>query len=202
MAKRTFIAIAFPAAVREQLQHQCARFQQYLQQHNAPNVLRWVAVEHLHLTLRFLGETTPDQLCRLAAGLDAVTTTHPPFSLTLGGLGGFPSPRQPRVLWLGVGGSLAQLNHLQGQVEVSVRNAGFVAEQRPFSAHVTLARARRNATKAQLNQIGMLLSGYCEIQDQPPSAPLELAVDEIVHMASELRSSGAIYTPIRRFAFA
>ena len=190
---RTFIAIEFSTAVHQQLQAIITDLQHNLQDHKIPACLRWVAAKNIHLTLRFLGETTPLQSQRLTSGLCAATSDHPPFALTIGGLGGFPNLRQPRVLWLSVGGDLPQLTALQTKVEAAVQVAGFAAEERPFSAHVTLARAQRNATKVQLRRVGELL------REQRTIPQIPVHIDSIVHMQSDLRAGGAVYRPLAQF---
>lgn len=190
---RTFIAIEFPAAAHEQLQTLSDQLRAYLHMQRVPDCLRWSALANLHLTLRFLGETTPAQTPRIATGLREVTADHTAFALTLGGVGGFPNLRQPRLVWLGVGGNLRQLNALQAAVEQATQLAGFAAETQPFSAHITLARVGRNATKAQRQTLGHQLGAYCATQQIP------LYVDAVVHMRSERQPTGAVYTPLARF---
>lgn len=190
---RTFIAVEFSPNVAQQLETTTLALQHYLREQNAPSCFRWVATPNIHLTLRFLGETTPDQVQRLATGLREVANAQPPFPLTIGDIGGFPNLRRPRVLWLGVGGDLPQLNALQAAVERTARMVGFPAEQRAFSAHLTLARAQRTASQLQLQVVGSYLSAVAA------TTHMRLRVVEIVHIRSELNVDGAVYTPFRQF---
>lgn len=190
---RTFIAIEFSHEVHHQLQTNGDHLRAYLRRQGAPACLRWSAVDNIHLTLRFLGETTAAQAQLIATELRAAAMQHAPFALTLGGVGGFPNIRQPRVLWLGVGGDLAQLHALQAAVEGTVQRAGFAAEERPFAAHITLARAQRTASKEELRATGSHLATY------KATTPIPVYVDAVVHMRSDLRPSGAVYTLLAHF---
>ncbi len=103
--------------------------------------VRWVRLDGLHLTLRFLGPTLED---RVAPARDAVAEAagdHAPISVTLGGAGTFPPGGRPRALWLGVREGGADLAALAATVDRSLVDRGWPAEARPFRAHLTLARA-------------------------------------------------------------
>lgn len=124
---RLFVALTLPADVRERLRGLMG---------GLPGA-RWVPVENLHLTLRFIGEVDEGA----AADLDAELARAPftPFTLTLEGVGVFGASRRPRSLWVGVAPSAA-LDILQGRVEAAAQRAGRPAETRKFMPHVTLAR--------------------------------------------------------------
>lgn len=191
---RTFIAIEFPVTIQQTLDQRSQALQSYLRAQNAPSCLRWATVTNAHLTLRFLGETTNAQVQAMATGLHTLAAAHLPFELTFGAVGGFPTLRQPRVLWLGIGGELTKLNTLQAAIEQQVQCVGFTAETRPFSPHITLARAKRDAERAQLHRIGQLVAAYRETVTAVP-----WPITTFVHMQSELRPTGSIYTPITHF---
>ena len=91
-----------------------------------------------HITLRFLGASTPEQLDRVLGGLDELP--HP-FSVHLGGVGAFPRLSKASVLWLGVGAP-PEMASLAARAEEAAMAAGFRPEERPFHAHVTLSRLR------------------------------------------------------------
>lgn len=195
---RTFIAIEFPSNIRQQLDETVRRLRGHLRAHQAPDSLRWAGLHNAHLTLRFLGDTTDAQVQTLAAALDAIARKQPPFELAIGCVGGFPNLRQPRVLWLGVGGDMAPLNALQSAVEKGAQRAGFSAETRPFSPHITLARAGRLASKSDLRLVGQLVQDYAAMAQQEPP---HFQINEVVHMKSDLQRGGAVHTPVGRFGF-
>ena len=101
----------------------------------------WTDPRRIHLTLRFLGHAEPEALRRLDAGLLEVARATRPVEARVGATGAFPGWSRPRVLWLGVesGGAVERL---AAAVESEARAAGFEAEGRPFSPHLTLGRVR------------------------------------------------------------
>jgi 2'-5' RNA ligase len=106
----------------------------------APGQPRWVSVGGLHLTLRFLGATPNERVPELAEALAAVARGVEPFRVELGGGGAFPSPDHPRVLWIGVAAGEPQLARLSERLNVELGGYGWPRDERPFNAHLTLAR--------------------------------------------------------------
>lgn len=102
---------------------------------------RPVPPENWHLTLRFLGSTDEIAYDTLLGALDQADLGER-FRLTYGGLGAFPRPPRATVLWVGVTTGEEQLGLLAATVEEACGAAGFVAEDRPFHAHLTLSRIR------------------------------------------------------------
>lgn len=108
---------------------------------NGGRDVRWVRLDGLHLTLRFLGPTLDD---RIGAVLDAVRTTGTgaqAFEITIGGAGTFPTDARPRALWLGLRSGGEDLAKLAASVDRALVGAGWPPEAKPFRAHLTLARA-------------------------------------------------------------
>ncbi len=102
--------------------------------------VRWVRLDGLHLTLRFLGPTLEDRIEHARAAVRVSAAAAVPFDLSIGGAGTFPAMR-PRVLWLGVNHGAERLAGLAAGVDRALVEAGWPAETRPFQAHLTLARA-------------------------------------------------------------
>ena len=93
---RTFIAIELDGKLRTGL----GRVQDILQAEVPPRSVRWVRPEGIHLTLKFLGNTTMAQVDQVQAALAQAAVRVQPFTFTVGGLGCFPNTRQPRVVWV------------------------------------------------------------------------------------------------------
>ena len=132
---RLFFAAELDADVADQIEDAIAPLRAL-----APD-LAWVRPAKRHFTLRFLGEVEPPALAQLTATLDAVAATHRPLAMELAGLGGFPSLRRARVLWLGVEHE-PRLELLHHDLELALETLGYELEGRPFRPHVTLARVR------------------------------------------------------------
>lgn len=131
---RTFIAIPIPEACRTMLD----RMQKNLRVFQAD--VRWVAIASIHLTLKFLGEADPAVVAALADSLHRASLFGHPFSLRLRGLGCFPNPRHPRVIWCGIDGEMEALSQLKKTVEDTCADFGFASEGRDFHPHLTLGR--------------------------------------------------------------
>lgn len=136
-----------------------------------PEWMRWEAREKYHVTLLFLGPQPDDRQAALREVLGAAAGGAS-FPLTLRGLGAFPSPARARVLWCGVDES-AGLAALQAKLANAARAQGFAVEDRPFHAHVTIGRCRRN---------GRPLAEICAL---PAKDYGTMRVDEIVLLRSD-----------------
>ena len=101
---------------------------------------RWVRVDGLHLTLRFLGPTLDERQPALAGAIVGTARGVAPFRIVLSGGGAFPDMRRPRVLWIGIGEGAAQLGDLARRLDAQLAPLGWPPEGRPFAPHLTLAR--------------------------------------------------------------
>lgn len=182
---RQFLALELPADVRDVL----AGLRRDLEPQGRG--WRFARPESIHLTLRFLGEVAPDDDAALRATWGEVVRGHPPVVLVLDGVGVFPSPRRPRVLWVGLRDETAApgLAGLAGDLEQAARKRGLQAEERAFRPHLTLARVRRGARATAPPA-------------DTPVVPLRFRCDEVVLFRSVLDRSGARYTALSRFPLA
>ncbi len=179
---RLFLAIDLPREVRQALGDLQDRTRR-----SCPG-WRWVRPEGIHLTLRFLGEVGPADEARQRETWRRAVAGHAAVRFQVGGLGVFPGGGRPRVLWVGVkdasaGGDLAAL---ATSLEAAARELGFEPEERPFRAHLTLARAEREGRP---------------IAPPPGGSPIaaDVEADEVVLFRSELGPGGAKYTRIAAF---
>jgi 2'-5' RNA ligase len=154
---RTFIAVELSPAAKEHVAATARRWQAALDAQGAGAALRWTPASNLHLTLRFLGETGAEQRREIEAALGPLAAAVPAFTLALGHLGAFPSLRRPNVVWLALRGDLPPLTALQASIEAAARRAGFAAETRAFTPHLTIARAHKGASAALLGRAGEIL---------------------------------------------
>ena len=139
----------------------------------------------MHLTLQFLGEVPDDRLPGIAGALRDAVRDFPSFELTLAGVGAFPSPEAPRVVWVGVTEGREPLIRLAHRVQASLGEAGVRAPAATFVPHVTLFRVRsaRDRRRARL-----LLDG----SEEAP-APRTVPVTEIRLKQSVLTPAGPIH---------
>ncbi len=132
---RIFIALNLPKKERQRI-HRAAR---PLREEDLP--VRWVDPDAYHVTLKFLGDVRPERLAGIEEALGRVAGSTAPFDMDLGGFGAFPTIRNPRVVWLGVGAS-PELRCLKQDLEWGLADHGFEAETRAFHPHLTLGRTR------------------------------------------------------------
>lgn len=103
--------------------------------------LRPVAVENLHVTLKFLGETDQDLVTPIGQVVIDVAAGHAAINAELQGLGVFPHLRRPSVVWAGLAHAEG-LAALAAELESRLEPLGFAPEQRTFQPHLTLARVK------------------------------------------------------------
>jgi 2'-5' RNA ligase len=181
---RLFIAAALPAAVKAQL----AKLQARLRRDDPP--VKWVAPASLHLTLKFLGETAIELAPSIGAAMRAALAGQRPVELHLAGIGAFPNARRPSVIWAGVGGGEATLVRLHADLDATLAELAIPRETKPFRAHLTLGRVRREAPAEQQARLGRALEAL------PPIEPVAWVLDRVGLFRSELRREGPVYTEI------
>ncbi len=138
---RLFIAINFPAEMRERLWEACAS----LRATRRP--VRWVRADLLHLTVKFLGEIDEGRIPDIEAHLREAVEGTRAFQLPVREFGAFPTAKHPRVLWVGCE-ELPVLELLYDSVERGMSALEFAMEGRPFRPHVTIGRVARGARKS------------------------------------------------------
>jgi len=102
--------------------------------------VRWLAPANFHLTLKFLGSIEETMIDPIGAALRDELRLFPPFAINAKGLGVFPGPKRPRVLWVGLTGDC--LLSLASCVESALQPLGFAPETRNFTPHLTIGRWR------------------------------------------------------------
>jgi 2'-5' RNA ligase len=185
---RLFIAIELPDDVQAVLSDARRR----LEGHGL--AVRWVDVAGAHLTLKFLGATPGHRVEAIEAAMQTVARLHAPFVLRTAGLGVFPRPNEPRVVWIGVEGDVARLRALHADVERYVAPLGYPTEKRPFSPHLTLGRTVKGATRPEFAKIGAAVG----VAAAPPAAMWPVGAVNLIR--SELRPGGARYTAMARIS--
>jgi 2'-5' RNA ligase len=184
---RAFLALEIPPSLQKNISAHSAVLKQAL-----PDSIRWVATERIHLTLKFLGDTSPASLQDLTHALSAVIAQQPPFDISAGGFGVFPNPKRPRILWIGVQAP-PDLERLTRAIETTCARLGYPPEEKPFNPHLTLGRLRDGA---DLSALRPALQGI-EI------GPLgSLTVSSVTLFRSDLRPQGPNYTPLTHLPLA
>jgi 2'-5' RNA ligase len=180
---RIFVAIVIPQSVRRALlrivEPKMKEFP----------FLKWVEPENWHITLRFLGETDEPMVEKVKRSLKNGVSSYRPFEVEFGEFGTFPPRGKLRVFWLGLRRGGEEMIKLAGIIEEKMVSLGFPREERGFTPHMTLARARRGERRqVSLEDIGLKETKL------PP-----FWVREVVLMESKLRPEGPIYREVESF---
>lgn len=176
---RLFIAVDLDAAVRDRLGIVVETLRTA-----APRV-RWTPPDHIHFTVKFLGEQPEALVAPLADALRSVASEHRAMPVVLGGLGAFPNLRRPRIVWMGVRDP-NRLELLQHDVELACERLGVPVDGRPFRPHLTLGRAGENVPDEQLQALARAARAQ-RFEE-------ESMVDSVRLMQSELGRGGPVYT--------
>lgn len=152
---RLFFALWPDEAVR-------ASLAQYIETLKQTATARWVEPENLHITLAFLGGVNEDQLPlvdRIGDGIDGQS-----FELTLDRIDFWP---KRGIVWLSPSSTPAVLENLANGLTAELKRAGFVMENRPYRAHLTLARKahpRSISSRVLDNPIRWNVGSFCLIE--------------------------------------
>jgi 2'-5' RNA ligase len=206
---RAFIAVELPEEIRQE----AAALQSDLRGAGAD--VKWVEPANLHLTLKFLGEIEEAQVTPLTEALRSITHHHSPFTVSLEGIGAFPSTTRPRGIWVGISQGQEALEKLAGQVEEACspfvlrqacpeRSSSFDSaqdersrraqhERHPFSAHLTIGRVRGP------DRLAGLIKKLQVVKFQG-SAPAP--VNRLTLFQSLLSPHGPTYTPLAEIPLA
>jgi RNA 2',3'-cyclic 3'-phosphodiesterase len=181
---RIFIAVELPSTLRQQISRHITELRRAEPEVRAS----WSRQENLHLTLKFLGETSVSGIPNLSEAMQAAVARVSPFEITIDGCGAFPSRGQPRVLWIGIQDPSRQLIRLQQALEDEGEKRGFDRERRDFHPHLTLARLRQTNGARRL----------VDLHEKIGFPATKVDVRELCLIRSEPGDQGSRYTVIER----
>ncbi|OFV97785.1 MAG: 2'-5' RNA ligase [Acidobacteria bacterium RIFCSPLOWO2_12_FULL_54_10] len=180
---RLFIAIDLPEEIRSKISDLLDQLKPMTRN------VRWSRPETMHITLKFLGETSPDIMRSVSNRLSTLTNSLP-FHLRIQGAGYFPSEVSPNIIWLGIEAG-PPLETLANKIEACLVPLGFQKETRPFSPHLTLGRLR---SKDSIPVVRQFLS-----DPDRTNFGSGFEVREFHLYESQLSPGGSVYHKIARF---
>jgi len=182
---RTFIAVEIPSHIQQAIQQKTELLRRAL----GTTLVRWVPIQNVHLTLKFLGDISPANVDILTQMLGTAADSCAAFEMHFSGLGSFPSLRRPRVLFVGIQAP-AGLEALYHAIESACARLGYASEERGFSPHLTIGRVKQDASKVDQQKIREMLA-VTKIDSLGTAG-----VDSVHLYKSELKPTGAVYTQI------
>ena len=191
---RIFIGIDLDPEVRGRI----ARFLDGVQGF-APEA-RWVRPESLHITLKFIGEQPPERVDAIRERLRRIESSA--FEIRFGGYGFFPTAKAPRVFWIGIE-ARPQLAELAEKIDMAVAELGIPREDRPFSPHLTLARAGGRSGSPKWRKGDGPNSAFAALEKRLAAmGELDfggMTAHEFILYQSQLSPNGSKYTKLQRF---
>lgn len=182
---RCFIAIELSQEIKEAL----IKIENELQE--TIRGVKWVEPENIHLTLKFLGHIENETVEKIKVILKEIATGTKPFKIKLSSAGVFPSPSQPRVIWVGIEEGKKESSELANMIEEKTTPLGIEKEARAFHPHLTLARIKFLKDKSSVkNAFGSL---------KVPQ--VEMTATKITLFQSTLSPEGPTYTALETADF-
>jgi RNA 2',3'-cyclic 3'-phosphodiesterase len=192
---RLFMALDIDEAIRQKI----ARFIEGVQPF-APDA-RWVKPESMHVTLKFIGEQPEDALDRMKSALESVRTDV--GEIHFRGYGFFPTPKSARVFWIGMETG-PELAALAAAIDAQMPSLGIAKETRPFSPHLTLARAHGGSGAPHRRKGDKPNRTFQRMQEKLAALPHpdfgSMTPREFFLYQSHLSPKGSTYTKLQRFA--
>ncbi|MBM4065162.1 MAG: RNA 2',3'-cyclic phosphodiesterase [Planctomycetes bacterium] len=181
MNVRLFVAVEITEETRKKL----AAFQDKLKKAAAD--VGWVAPENLHITLKFIGYIDEEKIEEVHNIIKDSVTHIKPFNLSYAGVGAFPTPKSPRVIFaqaIDTGGALAKIHE---RLDNQLMALGVEHETRKFDAHLTVGRVRTRRNVTKLTEILNSYNGFNFGSER---------ITQVVLMKSDLSPEGPIYTKL------
>ena len=183
---RAFLAIEPPENVLQEISHLQEKLKREIR-----GRISWAKPPGQHMTLKFFGDISQDDVKNICASVQKQIVSESKLNLKIEKLGVFPDDRRPRVLWCGVTGDVERLITLQKKLDGDFAAIGFPSEDRPFRAHLTLARIKDWRDLMGMNEALVKYGAF---------TAGEFICQELFLFQSKLSPQGAVYTKLAEFA--
>lgn len=152
---------------------------------------KWVPFENMHLTLKFIGETDPENISLIKETINEICGDFAPFRLIIKGAGVFPNAHRPAVAWSGLEGETELVMKLARLIDKNLyEKIEIKRETKGFKPHLTVARFK---TKINENKISLIIDEISELE------PFSFVGDKVTLYQSHLTREGAKYTALESF---
>lgn len=184
---RLFLAINLDAAVRAAVYRDTEPLRAALESG------AWVREALLHITLKFLGERPEQDVVKVREMVTAIAARHRALRFSLSGVGAFPNLARPRVVWIGTQRAHG-LCEIAREIDVGCEGLGVPRERRPFQAHLTLGRMRRELDDGERAALAAA--------SRVVRRPHDVEIRSVDLMQSRLAARGPEYTVLARIPLA
>jgi 2'-5' RNA ligase len=192
---RLFVALDIDDGIRSRI----ARFLDGVRGF-APDA-HWVRPESLHVTLKFIGEQSEDKLEKIRRALESIVANK--VEMNIRGYGFFPSPRRPRLFWIGIE-SGAELASLATTIDEKLADLAIPKEEHIFSPHLTLARGAGSSGSPRKQRGDGTRHSFQHLQEKLAALPKPefgtMTAHEFFLCQSQLSPGGSQYTKLAAFA--
>lgn len=186
---RLFVALPVPPEIREGLM----TLRDRLAAVDTAHAFRMVSLEGLHITLKFIGEIEVSWLPNIKDRLSQVLEGRPPLELAVRGVGAFPKPDRPRIIWAGIAGDTEPLAELRKAIDHKMKKYKIKTESYGHTPHITLARRINKRVPEGADVFVPLLEELKAVELGGWTA------GNVILYQSQLQPTGAIYTPLATF---
>jgi RNA 2',3'-cyclic 3'-phosphodiesterase len=192
---RLFVALDIDDAIRDRITRYLDGVRGF-----APDA-RWVRPESLHVTLKFIGEKSGEEVEKIQRALEVIAADS--LEMIFRGYGFFPGARAPRVFWLGIEGGV-KLASLAATVDETLAPLGVEKEEHAFNAHLTLARGAGGSGSPRWSKGDGPNRGFQRLQEKLAALPAPefgtMTAREFFLYQSQLSPRGSNYTKLAGFA--
>ena len=141
-----------------------------------------VELHNMHFTVQFLGDVSEDMVRKISDALNSIEFSA--FSISFMGVGVFPKPSFPRVIWIGTNDGINELEKLAEMIRTKLSQIGFHPDKK-FKPHVTIFRVKNK------------IEGISDKLEKFSSYSFgKQMIYEIKLKKSELTPEGPIYTDL------
>jgi len=149
--------------------------------------IKLVEPENIHITLKFLGQTSMDYIDEIEEIIKDSVKNIEPFEISFKGTGVFPNENYIKIIWIGIT-NIEPLKIISQKIDDKLQRLGYKKEKKNFSAHLTIGRVKTSAGKEQIIDV---LNQYKEKEF------FKLTVNKIELKQSTLTPQGPIYKTLK-----
>ncbi len=156
---------------------------------DSKSTIKWVRNPNLHLNVKFIGQTPEKSIKKIIESVSKITSGIKQFSVKVSGTGCFPTNSRTKTLWLGISGEVKPLMDMVKEINNKLFEIGFSKDKKEFIPHITVARIPY--PQKVIPDVDIFLKSSYDV--------IDLEIDSMQFLSSELLPNGAIYSLLKTF---